>query len=154
MSHTTPTRKAIIFVLPDGVESRLRFKCSESGWVAEFRVANRDFSLPAEHDLNAGAKRVLLRCAKPNRRLVRHSSAAEKFNSLQALYNIKAAMAADSGDDADAALWSLAPWKLGVMTGLLVAFDRFFGHSTPGEDSTDAPIVIESSYVDWARKWN
>ena len=148
-----PDEDGYLFTLPDGVESRLRYRMGGGSAVAQFRVANRDFPTPQSHCLKTAARRVLLRFKQPNRRLVRDADATRAFTSLATLYNVKAAMAADMGNDADAALWGIAPWKLGVMVGLLVSFDVFVGQAAPGEDGVRDPIVVSSSYVERARKW-
>eukprot|EP00969_Alexandrium_andersonii_P128580 5681953-Alexandrium_andersonii.AAC.1 len=52
----------------------------------------------------------------------------------------------------EAATWGAAPWKLGVLSGLLLAFDVFVKQDAPGEDGSDAPVPIAASYVARARQ--
>lgn len=148
-----PDADGYVFKLPDGVESRFRYDVSSGAPRMELRVANRDFAMPLQHDLIPAVQRVIRRFLKPNRRLQRDAEAAALVKSVSTLYNVKAALAADGGNDAEAALWGTAPWKLGVLAGLQVPFDVFLGNPSCGEDGSADDIAVPAAYVARARLW-
>lgn len=148
-----PDEEGYLITLPDGVASRLRYKVSGGVPVPEIRIANRDFELPDEHSLRSAARRVLKRFAKANRKMQRSEGTKKALLGLQTMYNVKAAMAADAGDDMEAALWGISPWKLGVIVGLLVPLDVFVGNPSLGSDDEASALTIPPEYVLRARKW-
>ena len=149
-----PDAEGYEFSLPDGVPSRLRYHMRLGVPVAELRVANREFALPLAHKIAPAALKVIERFKRPNRKLLRDEGAKQKLTSVTTLYNVKAAMASDRGNDADAATWGISPWKMGVIAGLLVPLDVFLGNpNTLGSDNRDEPILVSLNYFDRARKW-
>ena len=151
--YFAPDEHGYIFTLPDGVESRLRYVLSEATPAAQIRVANRDFKLPTNHCLKAATLRTIQRFAKPGRKLVRSETAKSELTGMQTYYNVKGALAADEGNDTEAAMWGICPWKLGVLTGLHVPFDVFVGNPSLGADNSDENIEIPVTLVRRARRW-
>ena len=148
-----PDEEGYAFTLPDNVESRLRYRKQGAAFVAEFRVANRDFKIPAEHSLETATKKVIAHFSQKGRKLTRSPAAANMLTSLTTLYNVKAACASDRGEDAHAAMWGIAPWKLGIKCGLLVPFDVFVGNSVLGIPDSNDVIEVPVENVRRARMW-
>ena len=147
-----PNAGGYVFTLPDGVESRLRWKIEVGVPVAQIRISNRDFELPEEFSIVAASNRVLDRFSKKNRKIVRDDAAMNKAKSIQTLYSVKVAMAVDAGREEESARWGIASWLLGVMNGLLYSFDVAVGNPTPDADDSNAPIRLPRSYVERAHK--
>ena len=108
---------------PDGVESRIRWEVNGDETVAQIRVGNRDFPFPPAHCLSAASRRVLNSFKTPNQRLFLYPEALETARSIGTVYQVKAGIASDAGDDQASSLWGIAAWKLAMLTGLLFMFD-------------------------------
>ena len=78
-------------------------------------------------------------------------AAADFFVACQAFYNVKAAAAADIGDDTAAARWGTAPWHLAVLSGLGLAFDILVGQRDGALPVTGQSVPVPPLYVERAR---
>lgn len=148
-----PNSDGYTFTLPDGVPSRLRFRKHGEVYVTEFRVANRDFPLPANHNIQEATKRVLLHFKQMGRKFSRSDEVKKQLTSLTALYNVKASQAADLCRDSEAAMWGISPWKLGVLSALLVPLDVFLGNPVLGEPNSDEVIQLPVQNIVRAKMW-
>ena len=84
--------------LPDGVRARWRYRLEPGEMksaLAEFRVGNRDVPLPAEHNLEVAAKRVL-EFFVPHTKLVFDNSAKKLFATQRTKSSIQAILATDT----------------------------------------------------------
>ena len=106
--------------------------------------------MPQAHAIKPAAKRVLQVFQHQNRSLDLNEGARDKARSLETLYQVKAAMSSDRGDDDDAAAWGIAPWMLGVLTGLLTAWDIFADQGAQVA-ADDSPIIVGQPTVRRAR---
>ena len=134
--------------LSDGVQGRLRYDLSSGAPVAQFRVANRDFPLPREHDLGEASKRVIRQFQKPNRHPKRDSAASAKIRSLTTLYNVKAARAPDSRNNAEAVLLGYCPvevWRPHWVAG--------GARRVPGAVADDIWVTVDLMYIMHACGW-
>jgi len=118
-----PDEEGYEIELPDGTPTRLRFCKQDGAFVAEYRVGNRDIPLPAKHKLDVAGPRVLDFFKKPHATIALNDEARKLMRAVQTLSEIKAKAAADASDANGAARWGAVPWKVGVIAGLLVAFD-------------------------------
>ena len=100
--------------LPDGVQTCLRYEVERGGYNPQIRIANRDFQIPEAHNLSRAVRRLLSRFETPHKHLQRTSDAAKRLGGLDTLYRVKAAVAADRGDDLEAAAGGIAPWIPGL----------------------------------------
>ena len=112
-----PDAEGYKILLPDGVESRIRWEVSGDETVVHIRVGNRDFPFPPAHCLSAASRRVLNSFKTPNQRLVLSPEAMETARSIGTLFQVKAGIASDARDDQASALWGIAAWKLGTANG-------------------------------------
>ena len=131
-------------------ESRIPWEVSGDETVAQIRVGNRDFLFPPAHCLSAVSRRVLNSFKTPNQRLVLSPEALETARSIGTLYQVKAGIASDAGDDQASALWGIATWKLAMLTGLLFVFEMFVNQRN--HVLGDQEVVIARSTVLRARK--
>lgn len=152
-----PDAEGYVISLPDGVQTQLRYKIQNGMAKAEIRSGSRRWALLPEHSLQVACSRVLTCFQTPSMKLSFSPLAAERFHSAQVLYNVKCAKASDAGDDAEAASWGAAPWHLGILSGLLVAFDIFLGaaEGAPQPPSctkrSATEISMSPEYIDRAR---
>ena len=65
--------------------------------------------------------------ASPRKVLAPDEAGRKLLCTSSAACNIKASMASENGDYESAARWAAAPWKIGVLAGLLLGFDAFVG---------------------------
>ena len=142
-----PDCEGYVFNLPDGVVSQLRYNMASGRPVAEFRIGFRAFPLPAEHDVGAACRRVFKVFAVPHVRLQPTEGAQQLMKAVETTCNIKAGVAAQTGDYMAAARWGAGPWKVGVLAGLLLAFDVFVGQDATYQPDDDNIIQFDRCIV-------
>lgn len=129
-SSFVPDASGFLVTLPDGVPSRVRFRLDPNeatGLSPEWRIANRDFPAPPEHDLKDAVLRVCSYFDKPHMELEFEDAALRVHQSYQGAYNVQAHQLREGGDVQGGARLGVAPWLLGILAALLMIFDIFSG---------------------------
>ena len=96
-----PDVHGYVVVLPDGTDSRVRFHkyaADPTGFIPEWRVANRDFPNPEKYSLKAAVERVCTYFVKPQTKIPFTEDALKLHQSYQGSFNVKCALARESGD--------------------------------------------------------
>ncbi|CAL1166838.1 unnamed protein product [Cladocopium goreaui] len=110
--------------------SRLRFRRDAgeaTGFMPEWRVANRSFTVPPEFALGSAVKRVTDYFASPHMNLEFSEDAAQWHTSYQGGLNVQSHVAREKGDTMSGARMGAAPWQIGVLSGCLLVYEIFAG---------------------------
>ena len=103
--------------------SRLRFRRDAgeaTGFMPEWRVANRSFTVPPEFALGSAVKRVTDYFASPHMNLEFSEDAARWHVSHQGGLNVQSHVAQEKEDTMSGARMGAAPWQIGVLSGCLL----------------------------------
>ena len=136
--------------LPDGVSSQLRFArdaSAASGFVTEWRVANRSFALPPKHSLEKCTLRVLSYFAKPHTSIDPDEDALAMHQSFQGAYNVLGGVCREDGDVTGGARLGAAPWHLGMLATVLCIFDIFCGRYDDKPEYLEKRLKVQAEHV-------
>jgi hypothetical protein len=125
-----PSEEGYPVRLLDGIMSRLRFRRDAgeaTGFMPEWRVANRSFTVPPEFALGPAVKRVTDYFASPHMNLEFSEDAAQWHTSYQGGLNVQSHVAREKGDTMSGARMGAAPWQIGVLSGCLLVYEIFAG---------------------------
>ena len=111
-----PSEEGYPVRLLDGIMSRIRFRRDAgeaTGFMPEWRVANRSFTVPPEFALGSAVKRVTDYFASPHMNLEFSEDAAQWHTSYQGGLNVQSHVAREKGDTMSGARWELHLGRLG-----------------------------------------
>eukprot|EP00971_Amphidinium_carterae_P328832 6460908-Amphidinium_carterae.1 len=146
-----PDVREYLFVLPDGVTSRLRYSDREENPTLQFRLPNRDIVEDPSLSVRLCAQRVLAAFEKPHQLLRMDARARANFLAQQAHYNIRANAAAQVHNDELATRNSMAPWHLGVLAALMHLFDIFVDVKPSEVEESGPTEVIRTNHIERAK---
>ena len=133
-----PSEEGYPVRLLDGIMSRLRFRRDAgeaTGFMPEWRVANRSFTVPPEFALGPAVKRVTDYFASPHMTL-------EFSDGL----NVQSHVAREKGDTMSGARMGAAPWQIGVLSGCLLVYEIFAG-AYPAEQLEGRSLRITADHL-------
>jgi len=148
-------------ILPDGVHSRLRYKWKLLGdgsgnkvLQTQWRLANRDFQVPPEHELQPAVDRVVDYFSEPNLLIDWTEDARSLYLAYQAACNIRSHQAREESDTSAGARHGIAPWLLGDLAAILLIWDLFIGRihrdRTRNLDLVGKTLKVEEEHVERA----
>ena len=139
--------------LPDGVNSRVRFIRNESepsGFEAEWRISNRAFAIPAEHDLSTSVRRCVEYFTSAHMTIEFDDDARKLMLSYQGALNVQSFLFRESGDTQSGARMGCAPWQVGELASLLLCFDIFWGRYSSDPKYASKTLAVTRGHVERA----
>lgn len=145
-----PDAKGYRITLVDGCVTRLRFRRLEQDGARlfpEFRVANRDVSVPAGQDLTAMADRVLHYFNDSHMDIPWTPSARTLHKGFSAVFSANTAVARGDGEVAKSARLGAAPWHLSNLSTALLVFEIAVGEHADTELHRNRQLPVQDSHV-------